>query len=868
MKIHNLTVNGIKEPLGYSFEYLTFSWDISARNLSRDTLFTVEISKDPSFNTLIISEKTKNLFNKLSINPNFLQPRTRYYWKVSLGDVSASSFFETGKMSENWKANWISYENDAISCVRFYKTLSLPSKRIRNARLYGLGLGLYEVSIDDKKVGNEFLAPGYHSYDLFLQYQTYDVTDYLKTGSEISFLVGNGWYRGRFVFDGGFENLYGDKQKMIAELHIDYEDGSHEVILTDSSWKVENSLVQENSIYDGEVIDYAKDILPLHCIELTDTKSLLQERIDPPIKLLEELRPKIFYDKANQLILDFGQELSGWLCGEIPAGKTEVVFQFGELLQNGVFYNENLRTAKQTVKILNTKEKVDFRPHFTYFGFRYVKVEGLLPNEAEKLVARVIQTDMEDTFEFTSSHSKLNQLMSNIKWSQKDNFVSIPTDCPQRDERMGWTGDIAIFSNTASYNMETRAFLAHYLKNLRLEQQKLNGRIPFFVPYPKVAPFDGINPFLTGSASAVWGDVITILPMNLYKHYRDKALLEANIESMVAWVNTIYEEDEAKGSKRLWHFGMQLGDWLALDSNIPGCVMGATDSVLIASIYYYLSAKNTADALMILADDRADFYLQLSLEIKKAIISTFYKNGELIDKPDTLNSEVEQIRKGMMQAFVGEKIDTRTYTQTGIAMLLRYKIYPDEKAKKYLVKLLKNVMEEAKGFLTTGFAGTPDLPHALLENGLSNQAFELLFKEDAPSWLFEVNMGATTTWERWDSILPNGQISGTEMNSLNHYAYGAVEDFIIEKILGLNLPDVRDEEATYRIEPHYTEHLNWISGKLKTVNGFITVTWRKENKSIEIEVDVPTRTKAKFTMKNGKVLLLHEGRNIIKEVVD
>ena len=867
MKIYNLKVNGIREPLGYSFEYLTFSWEVSAVKVSQDAIFTVEVAQDELFENILLKKTTTNLFNNLTVGANFLEPRTRYYWRVSVDEIKVESFFETGKMSESWLANWLSYQEDALPCVRFYKKISLLGKNIRSARLYALGLGLYEVSIDNQKVGHEYLSPGYHSYDLIQQYQTYDVTNLLQVESELSFLVGNGWYRGRFVFEGGFENIYGDKQKLIAELHIDYEDGSHEIIATNNTWKIENSLIQENSIYDGEAINYSVSIKALKPIELSDSKKLLKERIDPPTILLEEFKPRVFYDKENQLILDFGQEISGWICGEIPAGKEEVTFQFAELIQEGVFYKDNLRTAKQEFKILNTIQAVKVRPHFTYFGFRYVKVTGLSSLEAENFSAKVLQSEMDDTFEFDSSHEKLNQLLRNIKWSQKDNFVSIPTDCPQRDERMGWTGDITIFSNTASYNMETRAFLEHYLKNLRLEQKQLDGKIPFFAPYPKISPFEGINPFLTGTASAIWGDAITVLPMTLYKHYHDKGILEVNIEAMVAWVNSIYKEDEAKGSKRLWHFGMQLGDWLALDTNIPGCVMGATDSVLIASIYYYLSSKNTAVALKILNDDRADFYYHLSSEIKQAMIRMYFDYDELIDKPATLQSEVEQIRQEMIQAFGGFSIDTHTKTQTSLAMLLRYEIYPSEQAKENLIVLLSEELEKNDGFLTTGFAGTPELPHALLENNLVDKAFDLLFKETTPSWLFEVNMGATTTWERWDSLLPDGKISGTDMNSLNHYAYGAVEDFVIEKILGINLPDVRDEQAIYHIQPYYTDYLNWVSGKLKTSNGFIELSWKREKNSIVIEIEVPTRTNITFIKLNGETILLNEGKNVIIEEV-
>ena len=288
------------------------------------------------------------------------------------------------------------------------------------------------------------------------------------------------------------------------------------------------------------------------------------------------------------MILDFGQEITGWICTELLENKESVRFQFGELLQNGAFYTENLRTAKQEFIIKNGVKGMKLRPHFTFFGFRYVKVEGLSQEEADLVVGQALQSKMDETFEFSSSNSELNQLLSNIRWSQKDNFLSIPTDCPQRDERMGWTGDLTVFANTACYNMETRAFFAHFMENLKLEQGLLDGATPFFAPVPKVE--DAKNPFLTNAGAAVWGDAATFIPFNLYRHFRDKGLLKQYLNLMTDWVDWIYRQDEARGGNRLWDFGWQLGDWLALDTGIKGSVFGATDSALIASAYYHISA--------------------------------------------------------------------------------------------------------------------------------------------------------------------------------------------------------------------------------------------------------------------------------------
>lgn len=866
MKISNLKVNGINEPLGYQFDYLTFSWDLEAATVPDTLSFSVDVSEDADFQNILWQGETDSSFNNLSTEAEFLKPRSRYFWRVSAGNSSARSWFETAKMDEEWQADWISYEEESLASVSFSKVLHF-SKAIKSARLYTLALGLYELEINGEKVGHEYLTPGYHSYDLMQQYQTYDVADYLETDTDLTFLVGDGWYRGRFVFEGGFENIYGDKQKLIAELHIAYEDGSDDVIVTDGTWLTRSNHTQENAIYDGETIDYAAKIQKLTTVVEEAGKELLTARLDLPVEVAETLKARAFFDSKGDLILDFGQEITGWISGPLPADKSNVSFQFAEVLQDGAFYIDNLRTAKQEFIIRNNKEERQIRPHFTFFGFRYVKVTGLSEEEALKFTAQALQSKMDGTFTFNSSHAKLNQLLSNIRWSQRDNFLSIPTDCPQRDERMGWTGDITVFANTASYNMETRAFLGHFMKNLRLEQKELKGAVPFFAPYPKIAPQEGLNPFLTSAGAAVWGDAGTVLPYTLYKHFRDKGLLAQHIDAMTDWVDYIYEQDQARGGRRLWDFGWQLGDWLALDSGIAGSVFGATDSSLIASVYYYISATYTAQALAVLGDSRASFYHELSNQVKQAILETYFIEDELNLTPVTLQSEVELMRQQMAQSYGGVQIPTAIDTQTGLALLLRYGLYPSQRAQEALSQKLQEKMAEHDGFLTTGFAGTPALPHALLENGLRTEAFELLFKEAAPSWLFEVNMGATTTWERWDSILPDGSISGTGMNSLNHYAYGSVQDFVVEKILGINLPEVDDVTDTYKIQPHYTKQLDWIKGGLKTPNGNLNVSWKIEGDIVTVTIDLPVRTKAHFVLSDGSIRDLEAGQSQIQDKV-
>lgn len=863
MKAENLKLNGLVEPIGYSYDHLTFSWENKGEDLDDQQELTVTVAQDADFKQVLVQASCSACDNLLTIDPNFLENKTRYFWRVQGLGFQASSFFETGLLAEAWQAKWISYSEPAQDAVCFSKEFT-SQKAVKSARLYMTGLGLYEARLNGQAVGIEYLMPGYHSYDLYQQYQTFDITHLIKAENKLEVTVGNGWYKGRFLFDGGFENIYGDKQKLIAQLEISYEDGSRKVILSDDSWTCTTSFIKENSIYDGERQDLAAKLEKLTPLVLDDDRATLTERLDLPVKPVRVYNPAVFTDKNGDLILDFEQEITGWIAGRVETAKKQVKFTFGELLQDGCFYRDNLRTAKQEFIVDNIEQATFIRPHFTYFGFRYVKVEGLSEEEALRFKGYSLQSEMEESFSFASSSAKLNQLLSNIMWSQRDNFLSIPTDCPQRDERLGWTGDIAVFANTASYNMETRAFFANYLRAMRAEQLALGGAVPVFAPYPKIKPFEGINPFLLGGAVSVWGDAATILPITSYRHKRDKGQLKAAYPLMRGWVDYILQKDRAHQNRHLFDFDMQLGDWLALDTGIKGSVMGATDSSLVATVYYWLSAQNTAEAAKIL-DYQADgdFYQKLADEIKKAILACYFKGDDLNLTPETLNSPTEQIRQQMAQGFAGQKIATKVDTQTGLALLLHYHLYPTAAARQKLASRLKERLAETNCSLTTGFAGTPVLLHALSENGLDEEAFDLLFKEDSPSWLFEISQGATTTWERWDSLLSDGHISGTDMNSMNHYAYGSVEDFVVEKMLGINLPELAGD--TWTIAPHFTRHLAWAGGTLMTANGPLEVKWVRNGDMVDSMVTLPPRTKAVFVKQDGSRCQLKSGVNLFSE---
>lgn len=837
MYISRLRVNHKKNPLGFNLAKIHLSWEVKAVCGKWAVETRIIVSESSNMEKLVYDSGVQENYHENQMLVSFdLKPRTRYYWQVEVkddkGDCSKSNpaWFETGKLQESWTAKWIGTEENEKRMPLLYKEFELKEKP-ESVRWHVCGLGLYEAYVNEKKAGREFLMPGYHCYDSFLEYQTLDVTELLSQGkNKIAVLLGEGWYKGRFGFDGDYRNLYGNQKKCIGELHIRYANGQEECIVTDSSWKAEESSICENGIYDGEHIDETLEHKMLSVEEIEETRPLV-ERFNPRIHKVEEFQPVSVKQEDEALLLDFGETVTGWveITGAFETGQ-KVMMQYGEVLQKGRFYRDNLRTAKAEFTYVSKGKGETIRPHFTYYGFRYVKIKGLNPEKEYKFIAYRIMSDIERTGWVATDHDKVNHLLENTLRSQKCNFLDIPTDCPQRDERMGWTGDAGIFASTACFHMDSGSFFHHYMKNMQAEQEKCNGAIPFFVPRPKVKKEEHTNPFYLDSGAAVWGDAATLIPWRLYQFYGDKAMLEEQYPVMKAWVDYEYERTKENEIPYLWQNDRQLGDWLALDNGNINNPIGKTDSGFIASIYHYWSTKMVKEAAESLGLEESKVYAEREKEIRNAILNYYF--------PD--------------KKFCLE------YTQTACALLLYLKLYPEGEREVITAKLAE-LLKKNNGHLNTGFVGTPILCMALSENGQNQLAYDLLLNEDYPGWLHEVNLGATTVWERWNSLEEDGSISGTGMNSLNHYAYGSIAEWIYRYMCGLN-PSI-GEAVKMTIYPMPDQRLKKAEGSWRSVFGKYVCAWNwKSEQEVVCNIEVPFNANARFILPDGTEEILDCGK--------
>lgn len=828
MKIIDLKVNHIKEPLGFSLDQLYFSYKVIDTKDKYQIAAQIEVSRDEKFNDLLMDTgKSKDIKTNSYSCKLKLEPRTRYFWRVTVWsdkEVSTSkvSWFETGKEDESWNAEWItSCFNQNIHPV-IAKNLNLE-KEVKEARLYICGLGLYETYINEKKVGNEYLTPGNTNYNNWIQYQTYDISkSFIDGNNKVEVILGDGWYKGNFGFNGGMDNIYGSNYALIAEIHILYSDNTKEVIGTDETWISYESKIKSSSIYAGEVFDASfkpKEIFGVKRLGLR--KDLLTERLGVAVIVKEEVNPiKIIKTPAGETVIDMGQNMVGWFKFKniLPYGST-VTFQHGEILQNGNFYRENLRHAKAEFTFTSDGIEKWIRPHFTFFGFRYVKVTGWNKDiNINNFIGEVVYSDLDQTGMFKTSNKKVNQLFSNALWGQKGNFLDIPTDCPQRDERMGWTGDAQVFSATSAYNMDVYSFFIKYTHDLWLEQKDINGAVPMTVPSIPNPSMPSDN-----STSSGWGDAATIIPWNMYIFTGDKTILERQFNSMRGWVDYI---SERTGENYLWDKDFHFGDWLALDGENPYAPNGGTDPYFVASAYYYYSTNIVAKAAKVIGDEKLEEYY-----------STLAQN----------------IKREIQKEYISETGRLTIDKQTAYVLTLYMGLCKDEH-KERIAKDLSVRIKKDNNHIKTGFIGTPYICKVLSEFGYNDLAYTLLLNEEFPSWLYAVNLGATTIWERWNSVLPDGTMNTQGMNSLNHYAYGSIVEWMYGYMLGIR-PDEKYPGFKHAIiSPKPNWQIKHAEGKVNTSSGEYKIKWRiLDDGKLDFNIVIPFNSNATVALPHASL---------------
>ncbi len=904
LKVTELTMDYLRNPVGVA-GMPRFSWKLESdrRNVLQEG-YRLQVARTPDFRAPVYDsgfvESGRSVHVEVT-EDRFLCSLSRYYARVQVRAGGCESAFcvpgsfVTGILKEReWKARFVSGESredrerSGSTCLR---RDILLSGEVEEAYVCATALGLYQLYINGEKVGEDELTPGWTSYHRHLCYQTYDVAEMLTPGGNtLAAMVGAGWYKGKM----GFllrRNNYGERTAFFLQMKVRYTDGREEWFATDGDWEAADGPVLFSEIYDGEVYDATRELPGWKVFGGGSSRTVqdggetaqgagepaqdgsemakgiagaAQEASAPaaahiwrPVESVEfplqalTAQPgcrvgimdrlpvrRIFTTPKGECVLDFGQNLTGWVeCVFRGNPGDEAVLKCFEVLdREGNVYTENLRSAKQELRYICRGGEEVWHPHFTFQGFRYVQVISL-PGEAraEDFTALTVHSRMERTGEFRCSDPLVNQLQHNILWGLKGNFVDIPMDCPQRDERVGWTGDAQIFCRTACFLMQTYPFYEKWLKDVAADQTE-EGGVPHVVP--DIISGREENDWLLSQgthSAAAWADAAVINPWTMYLVYGDRKILADQYDSMKKWIGFM----EAHSRDYIWNYRLQFGDWVALDAR-EGSYFGATPNDLTCTAYFAYSTGLFAKIAGILGQEAdAAYYGGLQDRIVEKFRNTFF-DGE-----------------GRMTA----------QTQTAHIVALYFDLVP-EGYRMQTARRLVELLEEQRGHLVTGFVGTPYFCHALSDNGYVEEAYRLLLQEDFPSWLYQVKMGATTVWEHWDGLKPDGTMWSPDMNSFNHYAYGAVGDWLYRVVLGIQA----DEQAPgYRhsiISPRTGEAFDFAEGSYESVYGRLAVRWERQDGRIVLQVTVPPNTTADIRLEpeaceaeaEGLVFVRRDGR--------
>ena len=863
IRIEGLRTEYLENPTGIDVLRPRLSWKLySSGRAVLQTAFRVQVIVDSSDfgDTRKLVWDTGKVRSDQSIHLVYAGPavesRLRYFWRVKVwvsedkeSDWSYPAFWEMGLLrGDDWIANWITQpvkgEDVPSTSTPYFRRSFQLRPGIQSARIYATSRGVYEIHLNGVRVGNRVLAPGFSSYNRRLLYQTYDVTDLLRTGDNVlGAIVGDGWYRGFLGFP-GVRGVFGSRLEFLAQLEIVYENGTRELVASDQEWTVSRGPILSSDIYNGETYDARLEIpnwgaphfddsswLPVSLVE--DNGPHLSADLAPPVRRVDEIEPiALINTPSGGVIVDMGRNLVGWVKLYLVGDPGVVVrLKHAEALDaEGRLYTENLRTAEQTdTYILKGGEGEWFEPHFTFHGFRYVLVEGY-PGQLNlnDIKAVVVNSDLDKAGIFETSDAQINQLQQNIFWSQQGNFLSIPSDCPQRDERLGWTGDAQLFFPTASFNMNVAAFFVQWLHDFRADQYK-SGSVPWVIP----DVLTGKNPAKTSGVPtagvAGWSDAVIIIPWNLYLRYGDTRILVEQYASMKAWLEfAVSETDE----DLVWRPSFHFGDW-------AGKVVTRND--LIATAYLANSANLMSQIATV-----------IGLEEDAVIFSDLF----------------DRLKTAFQREFVNIFGDLNSRTQTSYALALSFDLLTEDQELRAVASLIDDIRSN-ETHVTSGFLGTPALCPVLSDNGQSDVAYELLLQTTAPSWLAAVRAGATTMWEKWDGI-ENGTFADPGMNSLNHYVSGSIGQWLYETVGGIK-PDP-DTPGFKKTIIHPIPHPNFSHARtfLETMYGTVGTEWSLDTAGMfNLLVNIPpnangtvhlTRTSTDGVLESG--LPLHEASGV------
>ena len=710
--------------------------------------------------------------------------------------------------------------------ISFVKKIQM-GHHIISAKVTISSVGLYELCINDQKVGNRVLTPGFTSYNKRgIQYQKYDITDYLSSENTVRITVAPGWAVGYIGYAHNKE-IYADHVSACAKFQIAYRDGTEETFLTDSSWEVYTHPVTHADIYNGETIDKTHIPQFLGFAETDDVKYRLIPDIGEPICEQGVFKAVLLTTPKGEKVLDFGQNMTGYVALKIQGERgSKVKLSFGEVLDKDEnFYNENYRTSRNEIIYILSGEEDYFKPTFSFQGFRYVRIDEypFAEIDTEAFTAIVVHSDLKRIGNFQCGNKKINQLYHNIIWGQKSNYLDIPTDCPQRDERLGWTGDAQVFCRTAGINYDVRKFFDKWLSDLRAEQGE-DGAV-----YGTCPEGPGMSTRAHTRTSAAWADAATIIPWTLYQLYGDEKILSDNYDMMCRWVEYMHSAGE---EEYLWLGGWHYGDWLALDAGADS-YQGITSTDLIASAFFAYSTQLVIQAGEVLGKDVSAYRI-----LHQNILAAFRK--EYLEDILSYNFESHQ-----NVDTLGGKI-----TQTAMVLILQFGLCTEDEKGCILSHLVK-LIAHFGGKMSTGFVGTPHILHALSENGETDIAYKLLLNEEAPSWLYSVNKGATTMWEHWNGIKEDGTFWSSDMNSFNHYAYGAVGDWLYGVAAGIRIDESGYKKVT--LAPKPDQRLGFVGSSVKTPYGELHSGWKYMNDTVQYSFVIPEGITATIILPDGTI---------------